>query len=64
MDSGALLELIARVRGTVADLAESEQKLAALRGELAQQERAKPVLKRLESMPKRTDLDSGWQFVL
>ena len=39
MDHAALHELVARVRGTVAELAEAEQKVADLTAELAQQQR-------------------------
>jgi hypothetical protein len=37
MDSTALNELIAQVRGTAATLAEAEQRVAAFKNELAQQ---------------------------
>jgi len=38
MDSTAFHELIAQVRGTAAALAEAEQKVAAFKAELAQQD--------------------------
>jgi hypothetical protein len=38
MDSAAFDELIAQVRGTAAALAEAEQKVAAVKAELAQQQ--------------------------
>ena len=38
MDSNAFHELIAQVRGTAAELAQAEQKVAAFKAELAQQE--------------------------
>jgi hypothetical protein len=62
MDSTALQELIAQVRGTATALAETEQKVAAVKAELAQKDhRARPdassaVLTPLESTPKRV----GW----
>jgi ABC-type transporter Mla subunit MlaD len=39
MDSAALHELIAQVRGTAAALAEAEQRVASFTAELAQQDR-------------------------
>jgi ABC-type transporter Mla subunit MlaD len=39
MDSTALHELIAQVRGTAAALAEAEQRVASFTAELAQQDR-------------------------
>jgi hypothetical protein len=64
MDSTALQELIAQVRGTASVLAEAEQKVAAVKAELAQKDqRARPdasaaVLKPLKSTAKRGS--SGW----
>ena len=48
MDSGALSELVAQVRGTAATLAEAEQRVAAFTAELAQQKSpdARPALLR------------------
>jgi ABC-type transporter Mla subunit MlaD len=40
MDSTALHELIAQVRGTAAALAEAEQRVASFTAELAQQDRS------------------------
>ena len=37
MDSAAFHELVAQIRGTAASLAEAQQKVAAFKGELAQQ---------------------------
>ena len=62
MDNTALQDLISQVRGSVASLAEAEQKVAALKNEFAQQERPKPApLRKVEPMPTR--VNSGWQFV-
>ena len=64
MDSTALQELIAQVRGTASVLAEAEQKVAAVKAELAQKDqRARPdasaaVLKPLKSTAK--PVSSGW----
>src|ERR1700692_2559845 len=55
MDSTALNDLIAQVRGTAAALAEAEQRVAAFTAELAQQKLpdASPALLRATPMPKR-----------
>src|SRR5450432_2173812 len=60
MDSTALNELIAQVRGTAATLAEAEQRVAAFTAELAQQKLpdASPALLRATPMPKRANF--GW----
>jgi hypothetical protein len=60
MDSTALDELIAQVRGTAATLAEAEQRVTAFTAELAQQKlpEASPALLRATSMPKRARF--GW----
>ena len=60
MDSAALNELIAQVRGTAATLAEAEQRVAAFKNELAQQKLpdATSALLRATPMPKRAS--SGW----
>jgi hypothetical protein len=60
MDSGALNELIAQVRGTAATLAEAEQRVAAFTAELAQQKLpdASPALLRATPTPKRASF--GW----
>jgi hypothetical protein len=67
MDSTAFEELIAQVRGTAAALAEAEQKVAAVKAELAQQVQggqldARSALSRavkpLPPLPKR--VSSGW----
>jgi hypothetical protein len=63
MDSTALQELIAQVRGTTAALAEAEQKVASFTSELAQQAPlAQPDAKPAD--PSRTPTakrgTSGW----
>jgi hypothetical protein len=60
MDTTALNELIAQVRGTAATLAEAEQRVAAFKNELAQQKLsdAGSALLRATPMPKRAS--SGW----
>jgi outer membrane receptor protein involved in Fe transport len=60
MDSGALNELVAQVRGTAATLAEAEQRVAAFTAELAQQKLpdATPALLRATPTPKRASV--GW----
>ena len=64
MDSTAFHELIAQVRGTAAALAEAEQKVAAFKAELAQQEHGAQLdarsvlLSAVKSIPKR--VSSGW----
>ena len=60
MDSTALNELIAQVRGTAATLAEAEQRVAAFTAELAQQKLpdASPALLRATPMPKRASFGS------
>ena len=59
MDSAALHELIAQVRGTTAALAEAEQRVASFTSELAQQ----PPLAQ-PAQPIRTPIakrgNSGW----
>jgi hypothetical protein len=63
MDSTAFHELIAQVRGTTAELAQAEQKVAAFKAELAQQEHGAQLdaaLQRampMQPLPKRV---SGW----
>ena len=61
MDSTAFHELIAQVRGTAAALAEAEQKVAAFKAELAQQEHGAQLdsarQKAIRPIPKR---NSGW----
>ena len=64
MDSTAVHELIAQVRGTAAALAEAEQKVAAFKAELAQQEHgaqldaSSALLRAVKPIPKR--VSSGW----
>jgi hypothetical protein len=63
VDSTALHELIAQVRGTTAALAEAEEKVASFTSELAQQARlaqsdAKPAEPSGTSIGKRGT--SGW----
>ena len=64
MDSTAFHELIAQVRGTAAALAEAEQKVAAFKAELAQQEHgaqldaSSALLRAVKPIPKR--VSSGW----
>jgi hypothetical protein len=63
MDSAALQELIAQVRGTAAALAETEQRVGSFTAELAQQDRiAQPATKPVQQTPtlvaKRGN--SGW----
>jgi hypothetical protein len=61
MDSTALRELIAQIRGTVTAVAEAEQKLAAVKAELSQQEHgakldaSAALLKAVKPAPKH-----GW----
>jgi hypothetical protein len=61
MDSTAFRELIAQVRGTAAELAVTEQKVAAFKAELARQEHGAQLdtaLQRsIRPIPKRA---SGW----
>jgi len=64
MDSTALHELIAQVRGTTAALAEAEQRVASFTAELAQQDRldqpdAKPARQIRTPIAKRGS--SGWE---
>jgi hypothetical protein len=58
MDSTALHELIAQVRGTAAGLAEAERKVAAFKAELAEQEHraqlGSAVQRAIRPIPKRT----------
>jgi hypothetical protein len=57
MDSAALQELIAQVRGTTAELAAAEQRVASFAAELAQQgQSAHPQIRK--PIPKRGS--SGW----
>jgi hypothetical protein len=63
MDSTALQELIAQVRGTTTALAEAEQKVAAVKAELAQKDHGAQLvnsvlLKPVKPTPKR--VSSGW----
>jgi ABC-type transporter Mla subunit MlaD len=60
MDSTALNELIAQVRGTAATLAEAEQRVNAFTAELAQQKlpEVSAALLRATPMPKRASF--GW----
>jgi hypothetical protein len=61
MDSTAFHELIAHMRGTTAELAAAEQKVAAFKAELAQQEHGaqldSALQRAIRPIPKRT---SGW----
>jgi hypothetical protein len=61
MDSTAFHELIAQVRGTAAELALAEQKVAAFKAELAQQEHGAQLdearQRAIRPIPKR---QSGW----
>jgi hypothetical protein len=61
MDSTAFHELIAHVRGTAAELALAEQKVAAFKAELAQQERGAQLdsarQRAIRPIPRR---QSGW----
>jgi ABC-type transporter Mla subunit MlaD len=63
MDSTALHELIAQVRGTTAALAEAEQRVASFTAELAQQDRG-AQLDAKSAQPIRTPTakrgSSGW----
>jgi len=61
MDSTAFHELIAQVRGTRTALAQAEQKVTAVKAELAQQEHGAKLdatLRTIKPLPKRL---SGWQ---
>ena len=61
MDSTAFHELIAQVRGTRTALAHTEQKVTAVKAELAQQEHGAKLdatSKTIKPLPKRL---SGWQ---
>jgi hypothetical protein len=64
MDSTAFHELIAQVRGTAASLAEAEQRVAAFKAELAQQEHgakldaSSALVRAMKPLPKRAT--SGW----
>ena len=64
MDSTAFHELIAQARGTATALAEAEQKVAAFKAELAQQEHgaqldaSAALLRAVKPIPKR--VNSGW----
>jgi ABC-type transporter Mla subunit MlaD len=63
MDSAALHELMAQVRGTAAALAEAEQRVASFTAELAQQDRGaqpdtKPAQQTRAPIAKRGG--SGW----
>jgi hypothetical protein len=64
MDSTSFHELIAKVRGAAAQLAEAEQKVAAFKAELAQQEHGNrlnagsALLRAMKPIPKR--VNSGW----
>jgi hypothetical protein len=62
MDSTAFHALIAQIRGTAAELAEAEQKVAAFKAELAQQEHGAQCdsapQRAIEPLPMR--VSSGW----
>jgi len=64
MDSTAFHELIAQARGSAAALAEAEQKVAAFKAELAQQEygaqldASSALVRAIKPIPKR--VNSGW----
>jgi hypothetical protein len=64
MDSTSLQELITLARGAVAELAETEKKVTALKDELAQQNQEaqlnarSALLKSIKLLPKR--VTSGW----
>jgi hypothetical protein len=62
MDNTAFHELIAQVRGMAAELAEAEQKVAAFKAELAQQEHGaqldSALQRAIRPIPKR--VNSGW----
>jgi hypothetical protein len=65
MDSTAFHELIAQVRGTATALAEAEQKVAAVKTELSQQQKhgaqidaSSSLLRAAKPIPKR--VSSGW----
>jgi hypothetical protein len=62
MDSTAFHELIAQVRGTAAALAEAEQKVAAFKVELAQQEHGAQLDTTLQGAigPIPKHVNSGW----
>jgi hypothetical protein len=62
MDSTAFHELIAQVRGTAAALAEAEQKVAAFKAELAQQEHGAQLDSALQRAirPISKRVNSGW----
>ena len=63
MDQTALQELISQVRGSVALLAETEQKIAALKAEFAQKESPQSALSTTPGpMPNRDR--SGREFVI
>jgi hypothetical protein len=59
MDSTALNELIAQVRGTAVILAEAEQRVAAFTAELARQKRPDAGSVLVGTPPRRAS--SGWQ---
>jgi hypothetical protein len=62
MDNTAFHELIAQVRSTAAELDQAEQKVAAFKAELAQQEHGAQcgfaLQRAIEPLPKR--VSSGW----
>jgi hypothetical protein len=64
MDSTAFHELIAQARGSAAALAEAEQKVAAFKAELVQQEHgaqldaSSALVRAIKPIPKR--VNSGW----
>jgi hypothetical protein len=64
MDSTAFHELIAQLRGARTALAKAEQKVTAVKGELAQQEHGAKLdatpTRAIKPLPKRV---SGWQPV-
>jgi hypothetical protein len=60
MDSGALNELIAQIRGTAAALAETEQRVALFTAELAQQKLPDASLALLRATPVQKRASFGW----
>jgi len=60
MDSTALNELIAQVRGTAATLAETERRVEAFKTELAQQKLPKPSASLLSVTPAQKRSSYGW----
>jgi hypothetical protein len=62
MDNNTFNELIAQVRGTTAELAQAEQKVAAFTAELAQQEHGAQCDSALQRLigPLPKQVSSGW----